>query len=457
MLVQGEIFLLKQQYDSTRYYYSLAKAYRPKNAAESMINSRMGDLYVALKQYDTAILYLNNALQVSKKANGRNQVMWSLLSLGKAYKGKGDVQKAIKTGQELLQLATETGARQYIRDAHLLLHEIFEELQYNEKAFFHLKHYMVLKDSIDTDLSEQKLAFYKIKSEKEKDQARINVLTKEKELQLQQLTQDAFTKKALLACIFFILLISVFVFRNVMLKRRNEKLRNQKEQIDSLHKTTELEMRALRAQMNPHFIFNCLNSINRFILKNNTDEASDYLTKFSRLIRMVLNLSQKSFILLAEELECLKLYIQLEQMRFKNAFYYHICCDEAIDMEEVLIPPLLLQPFVENAIWHGLMHKEDNGILSIAIIKNDNHLICTIKDNGIGRKTAALLNNEKLTQKSLGLQITKERLKLLEDDHHNKASFEVIDIENENGEATGTEVIITIPVKNMIETEAVSL
>jgi LytS/YehU family sensor histidine kinase len=170
---------------------------------------------------------------------------------------------------------------------------------------------------------------------------------------------------------------------------------------------------------------------------------------------MVLIHSQKSFIPLTEDLECLELYIQLEQMRFKSAFYYHISYDETIDKDEVMIPPLLLQPFVENAIWHGLMHKEDNGILSIAVIKNSDQLICTIKDNGIGRKKAALLNNGKLSRKSLGLQITKERLKLLEDDHHNKAFFDVIDMENEIGEATGTEVIITIPVKNMIEADAV--
>jgi LytS/YehU family sensor histidine kinase len=133
-------------------------------------------------------------------------------------------------------------------------------------------------------------------------------------------------------------------------------------------KLNELEMQALRSQMNPHFIFNCLSSINRFILKNKTEEASDYLTKFSRLVRMVLNNSRQELIALEDELETLRLYLDMEQLRFKNAFDYYINCVNEITADNIFIPPLILQPFAENAIWHGLMHKHGQGHLEIKLV-----------------------------------------------------------------------------------------
>ena len=170
------------------------------------------------------------------------------------------------------------------------------------------------------------------------------------------------------------------------------------EQVNAQQKLTELEkeknnleMQALRAQMNPHFIFNCLSSINRFILINKTEEASDYLTKFSRLIRMALHNSEKPLITLENELEALRLYLDLERLRFKNAFNYSITFINTIDINAVYIPPMLIQPFAENAIWHGLMHKKDIGCLEIQLCAEDKTLTCAIIDNGIGRNMAAAL------------------------------------------------------------------
>jgi LytS/YehU family sensor histidine kinase len=219
---------------------------------------------------------------------------------------------------------------------------------------------------------------------------------------------------------------------------------------------TELEMRALRAQMNPHFIFNCLNAINGFILVNESETAADYLTKFSRLIRMVLNNSQKKFISLEEELETLQLYLYMESLRFQNNFLYRIHCDDTIDALSVFIPPLLFQPFIENAIWHGLMHKEGIGELLIDLHCEDNILHCTIRDNGIGRKKAAMLRSKSAAKnKSMGMQITKNRMALLNQDLNGENYFEIHDIEdaagNAAGNAAGTLVSLKIKVKEMTE------
>src|SRR6185503_16628164 len=157
----------------------------------------------------------------------------------------------------------------------------------------------------------------------------------------------------------------------------------------------ESQLMALRAQMNPHFVFNCLNSIQECIVTQKYGEASNYLNKFSKLFRMVLNNSGKNLVTLDEEKEVLELYLQLEQMRFEKSFSYQITIDEELETDEILIPSMLLQPYVENALWHGLMHKEGERRLQIAFSKIDEDMFrCTIDDNGIGRKRSFELKTE---------------------------------------------------------------
>ena len=209
---------------------------------------------------------------------------------------------------------------------------------------------------------------------------------------------------------------------------------------------TEVEMQALRAQMNPHFIFNSLNSINRFILKKQGSEASEYLTKFSKLIRMILNSSANEAVSLAEDLEALKLYLELESLRFENRFNYKVDCHPDVDPEFIQVPPMLLQPFVENAIWHGLMNKESVGHLWINIDQHDSTIICTITDDGIGRKKAAEFKQASAKHKSMGMKITESRIAIMQKGNADGKSIEITDLVDADGNAAGTEVIIKMPV-----------
>ena len=171
-------------------------------------------------------------------------------------------------------------------------------------------------------------------------------------------------------------------------------------------------MQALRAQMNPHFVFNSLNAINRFILQNNKTQASEYLTKFSRLVRMILQNSQSTFITLESELESLKLYLELEALRFDYRFEYNINVPKDIDIDVLKVPPLIIQPYAENAIWHGLMHKEEKGHL-VDRYPCRKMIICCfiIKDDGIGRRQSAAMTSKSATKhKSMGLKITADRI-----------------------------------------------
>jgi LytS/YehU family sensor histidine kinase len=210
-------------------------------------------------------------------------------------------------------------------------------------------------------------------------------------------------------------------------------------------KSAEMEMQALRAQMNPHFIFNSLNSINMFILENNKLQASEYLSKFSRLVRLILQNSQEALVPLGRELEAFRLYLELEALRFENKFEYKITVAGNVDTTMLRVPPLIIQPYAENAIWHGLMHKREKGHLEIDVYGEDEMLFYKITDDGIGRKEAAELKSRSAsTQKSMGMRITADRIAMLQ--HRNETSITITDLVLPDGNPGGTEVLIKIPI-----------
>lgn len=246
-----------------------------------------------------------------------------------------------------------------------------------------------------------------------------------------------------------IVFLYIVVRRRLQHKFRIQLERSEKErQLSELkQKATELEMQALRAQMNPHFIFNSLNSINRFILQSDKVQASRYLTKFSRLIRLILQNSQASLITLESELESLELYVTLEALRFNHYFDYKISVANNVDVTSIKVPPLILQPYVENAIWHGLMHKEEKGRLDIEVSQENDQVYFRIADNGVGRENTRALSSKSATKyKSMGLSITASRIASLQQPQHVESAVTINDLVNANGTAAGTEVIIKMPV-----------
>jgi sensor histidine kinase YesM len=315
--------------------------------------------------------------------------------------------------------------------------------------------YTLLKDSLLNRQFLWKLNNYKKEAEEQRKTSQINLLNKDNQLKEQKLKQQAFVKNGLIIGLILLLLLGVFIFRTLTLKRKaaleKQKLESEKKQAELQQKATELEMQALRAQMNPHFIFNCLSSINKFILKNDTDAASDYLTRFSRLIRFGLTNSQLSLIPLSDEIEMLRLYLDMERLRFSESFDYNISYENTIEPETIYIPPMLLQPFCENAIWHGLMHKQGQGRLEVMMSLKDGQLQCIIADNGIGREKAAELKTKSgAKQKSFGLKITTERLALFNNEKTVHSFYQTEDILDEMKNVAGTKVILNIKFKNNV-------
>jgi sensor histidine kinase YesM len=198
--------------------------------------------------------------------------------------------------------------------------------------------------------------------------------------------------------------------------------------------------------MNPHFIFNSLNSINNFVTDQKHEIASDYLLKFSKLIRLILDNSRSETIPLDKELETLQLYIQLESIRFENHFKYEVNIAENTSTGSIMIPPMLLQPFIENAIWHGLMQKRTKGTITVNIRKvNEKFLNISITDDGIGREKAAEIKSKSATHRSHGLKVTSERIEMMNKLHSTGAQVNIIDLKDEQGNALGTRVELIIP------------
>jgi ligand-binding sensor domain-containing protein len=230
----------------------------------------------------------------------------------------------------------------------------------------------------------------------------------------------------------------------LLIRRR---IKTIKHRAELKHKIAEVEMMALRLQMNPHFIFNSLNSINSFIVENKTHLASDYLTKFSRLMRLILDNSKNESITLEKEIETLKLYLLMESIRFDKKFDYTFHIDPAIEEQMIKVPPMIIQPYVENAVWHGLLQKEEKGKVEIRITKVNNAMQIVIQDNGIGRRKASQLKSKNsTTNKSYGMQITAQRIEQL----NRKNKVETIDLKNEQENAAGTKVVLTICLNNEV-------
>jgi len=479
----SNIYLELGQYDSALFYWN-----RHRNVpnweddswgwspGKKLSYNYLAKIYALDKQYDKAIKILKDNIvyfdSLLKFTTGNYQnagnfgKMFASIALSRIYDTLKNYQTSLQYAKDGYYNAQIKNRRPEMMQACQLLSTAYHNLNNNDSAYAYLLKYVTLKDSIQSKQFLLRIYNSKREADDAKKEARIGFLNRDNQIKQQQLKQEATFRNFLIAAFIAIIFAGLYIFRQINLKRKNESLiQQQKEQewklkelesenkhVELQKQAAELEMQALRAQMNPHFIFNCLSSINRFILKNESKIASNYLTRFSRLMRMVLMNSQKPLITLENELEMLGLYLEMERLRFKNSFDYGITFLNAIDTDNVFIPPLLFQPFCENAIWHGLMHRDGQGRLDIVLTMQDNVLNCIITDNGIGREIADEMKSKTAEkEKSMGLKITTERLALLNREKGLHTFYEIEDLKDENGKAAGTKVILNISFKESVE------
>jgi len=291
---------------------------------------------------------------------------------------------------------------------------------------------MAIRDSISLYKRNKDILEVNISYETEKKEHELSRLSEDNINKEKQLRQSYITVAGSIILVLLTLLLAIVLIRQ-------NKLRNEQ-------RTLLLQQRLFRLQMNPHFLYNSLASIQNFIIHKNPSEASSFLSKFSKLVRQILNSSATEYISLDEELDSIENYLSLQKIRYRDMFDYSIETDEAMDTETTSIPPMLAQPFIENAIEHGLKNKDSKGFIHISIKQANGYFILEIEDNGVGRAKAKELEKaERKDHKSMATTITADRLNSLNKKLKQKIRFEIIDLKDEKGNATGTKVVFEIP------------
>jgi tetratricopeptide (TPR) repeat protein len=364
-------------------------------------------------------------------------------NLGNCYLLEKDYPRAIKYYSLSLNMAIELQLYKYVRSSAAGLKTAYEKSGNYSDALKMYELEVKTKDALDN----QKLKEEDLKDQLRRENEKKMILANETQKETDELKAQ---KKRYYFILITVVLTSILVvFGLIYMQSRFKK---EKEKKDLLLQVKDSEIKALQAQMNPHFIFNALNSIMEFINRSESSEAVKYLTKFSKLIRKVFELSNTRNVLITEEIELLSLYIELESLRYGNKLVYSITTHESLDADHLFIPAMIIQPFVENAILHGLQNKqklcEEQRVpytpsLKINLKQQDEFLKCTIEDNGVGREKAQEIKKAKMfNHVSIGMRITKNRLDLL---GQNNCRMEFFDLRNEFNEAIGTKVEILIP------------
>lgn len=334
----------------------------------------------------------------------------------------------------LYQITRKMNRKVYMLEALRPLVRVNEQMGNYKEAYAYQQLLIAVSDSVKADKAAERLAELQAQYQTFKKEEEISSLQKESRIKSLEL-QAARRNKTGLILLGIVLLGGLTIFLYIRDLRNKARLRNMK---------TKLEMKALRSQMNPHFIFNSLNSIQKYIWEDRQEDASEYLAKFARLIRLVLENSRHATISLEEELHALRLYIEMEHRRNNQKFDYSIELAPGMDAAHIFIPPLLLQPYVENAIWHGLSPKDERGRLTVSIEQKDNALLCTIDDNGVGRQQAGALRKKTIPQTPMAMNISQQRIEWMQQDTGLKAAVSITD-KQVDGRADGTTVLLTLP------------
>ncbi len=441
--------------DALRHYRQALTFYDSIGNRQGSANvlGNIGVVYSNMGLPDTAIVYFERALSINNTIGNQRRIAGDLANIGVAYKHAGNTNQAINylkqaiseyeqtqdkanlslalnelanvlllvpdvstthEAKQLLQrallLAQETGSLENESVSWLGLSRIYERENKSGEALHAYKQHVRLRDSVYNAEKEKELVSQSLQFDFDKKEALLkSTLENEKALATAEIKRQRLIKSVFAygGALFVIIAATAYLLYK---KRRDADERRREAEFKTL--VAETEMKALRAQMNPHFIFNSLNAISSFITKEDLRKADEYLTKFAAVMRMILENSEHKEISLADDLKALELYMQLEAARVRNPFTYEIRIDETLDPDNILVPPLIIQPFVENSIWHGLAGKDGPGKIVISIQHEGDRIRCSVEDDGVGlhRPTTGVPNTHTKARQSMGIRITESRI-----------------------------------------------
>lgn len=398
----------------------------------------IGQVYIKQEKYEDAKVIIEEGLKKAIKLNDQFYISLSYINLGWTQLEMGRYPIAEENLKKGLSIADNYSLKSAIVDANSRLSELYEKTDEYKNALVHYRASTELEKTIFNERNLQYVSDIIIQYENEAKNNEIKALSSENEIVKSKLERNQ--------KIFWFTLFGLIGLAGLILAfNRNQQLKQEKQILT-------LEQDMLRSQMNPHFIFNSLNSIKLYIINNEKENAIYYLNKFSKLIRKILIASTEKEMSLEDELDTMKLYMNIENIRFSNEIDFQVEVDKSINTTSIRVPSLILQPFLENALWHGLSSKKDDKRITLEVAKPSAHFIAIIiQDNGIGRIESGRINSSKiLKRKSVGIAITKARLANFSKGFTGDYSINIEDLYDDNGEPSGTKVIVHIPIRSNV-------
>lgn len=424
-----------QKFQKALDYYQKNLSIRKVSIDEDLpIKMNVGTVLRHLGKYEEARKILTSGVYKLAKTNDVRGRITSLNVLGDFYLEVHEWKNLLGVSMRSMKLLEELPILEQKKFATFNLSEAYKNLGDTKMAFKYYRLHVTLKDSIFNVEKSNQIEKLEAQFEFEKKENEISQLTEANLLNEIQIAEDRNVKIGLLGAFVFFTMVGLILFINY--KRRQERSRQ-----EIALKKMEIEQRMLRSQMNPHFIFNALNSIQSYIATNDTYQAEIFLSKFSTLIRNILEISLNEYINFDKEIETLRLYMELEKLRFNDKFDFKI--DDQLTDSTFKVPPMLIQPFVENAIIHGMKGKTDKGKIEVQFSELDDELIlCSIDDDGVGRN----LNTTQKDHQSLATKLTDERIHFFNQKNSHQFDIKIFDKKDEENNAIGTRVELLIPI-----------
>lgn len=391
--------------------------------------SSIGASHLIGKKYDSAEFYFRKALKISETIGQKRGVASAKSHLANNYYYQGDTKRAAPLAQEALSLAKEIGFKAQVVQTTLVLMNIYLKDKNYKKALESYSLHIATRDSSSNENNRNAVREKQYAYNFEKKENENKLLAQQNQIQALDLKQKNNFMLGLGSVLLLVIVIGYLFFRQNKLK--------------ALQQSSALEQKLLRLQMNPHFIFNSLQAIQSYVLKNNPDEASEYISAFANVTRNVLENSRIEAIPLKKEIGLLENYLRLQQLRFKKRFTCQIKVDENLDTEAILVPPMLAQPFIENAVEHGFHNIENDGKIEVFYTLKDFGLLIEISDNGNGMSNGQWQGKQ---HQSLSLEITKERVALMNKKAGGRVKFEIEEAFPQNKDRKGVKVKFSIPV-----------
>ncbi len=442
----GNLYLKQEKTRQALDYYEKSQNLATELADDNTLsrsNEMIGKVYRLEKRYDQELALRRQSIALHLKSNDRSALNDEYLEVARLFLEQRNAAAAIPYLRKSLSLSGQLGRLDRQGEAYRHLSEAYGLAGDLRASLQHYKSYVAVMDTLYRRKEKELAGLLRFNEELAGRQKKIESLEKDRQLNAktiellrkeQKLKEERMNKQLVVIYGLGLGLAGVFAASYLLYQSaRKRRIANQL-----------LALKSLRSQMNPHFIFNALNSVNSFIAGNDERSANKYLSEFSRLMRAVMENSQHDFVPLSSELRILELYLGLEHFRFREKFDYSFTVDPAVDAESVQVPPMLIQPYVENAVWHGLRYKEEKGLLRVHVTQKTDGLVVTVEDNGIGRERSQALKtaNQRETV-STGLRNIESRLRIINDIHRTRLSVSIEDLHPAT--RSGTRVSIHIP------------